>query len=137
MSKRGLLRSLYDLLRHNKRIVARGEIIKQDEEKRAKCIKFGCWAIFQSLLFATLWILSVLGIKVLIEQGNELFITVAVAIGVLFGAISGIYLIISTTTNMIVQLKVNRRFVGWLALIVEIVAIVGTLVFAILQLLAL
>ena len=114
---------------------------KEDSEKRKKTVKFGLFAIlYSALCIGAVYPCMLLGVKGVVYGfthylgfftafmfiGNILIIAFSIAF-VLFPY----YLWIHGALLVFRQLSLNRRFIGWLALLVWLASLIGIMWFSI------
>lgn len=114
---------------------ARFKQIKEDPEKKEKSVYFGVTAIIKTISYAILTALSILGFIYCFKALSSESLGVILAFfGVVCCAIFAIYstvsLIFSCPLEISYQLRLNKRAIGWLALVLYI-ACVGVAVFVI------
>lgn len=94
--------------------------IKEDEEKREKSIYFGVVSISYSIVSAGMCILGAALFANFMDTALVLFIIV-IGIGFMIG---GLVTFVWALVGWILQLSINRRFIGWLAVLVFIAGLV-------------
>ncbi|MDE5855706.1 MAG: hypothetical protein K2H06_01525 [Anaeroplasmataceae bacterium] len=99
--------------------------IKEDEEKREKSIYFGVVSIAYSILSAAMCVLGAWLFIAFMDTGLVLFTIIA---GLTF-MIGGLALFVWALVGWILQLSINRRFIGWFAILVFIAGLVGSVLF--------
>lgn len=104
--------------------------IKEDEEKRAKSMYFGVMSIIYSLMSMGF---CFAGAALLINYLNTLLVIFIIVIGIGF-MIGGLAMFVWALVGLILQLSINRRFIGWLALVVFVACLVGSVILVLGQL---
>lgn len=114
-------------------VSAQASRIKQNEEKRAKSVRFGITSILFSIVAVAFSVGGALLLKLLLE-GNEdalvLFIFTIAGLAVCFGGT--LSALVGSLMRVIAQLSINRKAIGWVALallISAVAAIILILVF--------
>ncbi|MDE6655954.1 MAG: hypothetical protein K2J85_03080 [Anaeroplasmataceae bacterium] len=124
------LEGILNFLFHVSKMRDHAKRIKEDEEKRKKSIYFGVISIVYSLLsfgfcFAGAWLFE--------NLLDSLLVIFIIIIGIGF-MIGGLAMFVWSIVAWILQLSINRRFIGWLALVVFIAGIVGSVILVVGQL---
>lgn len=96
--------------------------IKNDEEKRPKSVRFAFTSIIYSVLAAAFAIGGALLLTVSADSLLAIFLVV-IAVALIIG---GLVTFIGALVRVIAQLRINRQPLGFIALAIFIVALIGS-----------
>ncbi|MDE6240968.1 MAG: hypothetical protein K2M08_00940 [Anaeroplasmataceae bacterium] len=120
-----ILNGLMNFLFRVSKMKDKANRIKQDEEKRETSIYFGIESIAYSVLSTGMCVLGAWLFKNFLDTSLVLFIII---IGIAF-MLGGITLFIWALVGWILQLSINKKWIGWLAILVFIAGLVGSVLF--------
>ncbi|MDE7384409.1 MAG: hypothetical protein K2M84_01480 [Anaeroplasmataceae bacterium] len=98
--------------------------IKEDEEKRETSLYFGIESIAYSVLSTGMCVLGAWLFIAFADTGLVLF---TIVVGLVF-MIGGLVSFFWALVGWILQLSINRKWIGWLAILVFIASLVGSVV---------
>ncbi|MDE7105935.1 MAG: hypothetical protein K2O22_02075 [Anaeroplasmataceae bacterium] len=118
------LEGIFNFLFRVSRMRDKAKRIKEDEEKRERSMYFGVVSISYSIVSVGMCALGGWLFTTFMDTGLVLFTIMA---GIIF-MIGGLALLIWSLIGWILQLSINRRFIGWLAILVFIASLVGSII---------
>ena len=118
------LEGIFNFLFRVSKMRDKAKRIKEDEEKREKSIYFGVVSISYSIVSVGMCALGGWLFTTFMDTGLVLFTIMA---GIIF-MIGGLALFIWSLVGWILQLSINRRFIGWIAILVFIASLVGSII---------
>lgn len=124
------LESILNFLFHVSKMRDQARRIKEDEERREKSIYFGVISIIYSLISFGICFLGAWLFKNFLDTALVIFIIV-LGIGFMLG---GIILFIWSLVAVILQFSINKKWIGWLALLIFIAGLVGSVILVVGQL---
>lgn len=118
------LLNIFRFINHFSDLKSRASSIKQDEMRRSKSIWFAMTSILTTIfavatIFAGAWIF-----KNFLDTALVLF-TIIIGIGLIVGGVS---FLIWALIRLLLQLSINHNWSFWLALIVFIAGVVGSVI---------
>ena len=126
MAKFNLGRSLFKIFDFWTKIQFNYDIIKKDEEKRKKSVRFGVTSIILCIIGCALTVGSAIGFYCcLIKLFDEYFLFKFVGMMFCFSLtiIAFVRLVLGSLFYAIYQVRLNKRAVGWIAFIVFILCV--------------
>ncbi|MDE6407120.1 MAG: hypothetical protein K2K48_00565 [Anaeroplasmataceae bacterium] len=99
--------------------------IKEDEEKRETSLYFGIESIAYSVLSTGMCVLGAWLFVAFSDTGLVLFTIIAGLTFVIGGLISFFWALV----GWILQLSINKKWIGWIAILVFIAGLVGSVLF--------
>ena len=105
-------------------VAAKASEIRRDEVKRPKSVIFGITSIIYSLLAVAF---AIGGAFVFSISTDSLLAIFLIVIGAVL-MVGAVVTLIGALVRVIAQLRINRRAIGWIALIVLIAAVAGSVV---------
>ncbi len=130
-----LLKTIWNFFTFWIKIEGKYKKIRDDETKKATSVSLGVRSIIQSVICGALTILALWGLSYCVANftsgGSFIILTIIGIIATAFIALSlFVQGLIGGLLYMIYQLKLNRKAVGFVALIIWILVIVAVVVFA-------
>ncbi len=123
MKSINLLNGIIRAIQKEKRKIA---AIKQEEEKRKKSTRYGR----NSLILSLFMVVSACSVFLTVNLGNALADVVSFLLFLILVVTSYVlpsFFAIYSFSYAIIQLRINRRFIGWLALFIFFLALVPTI----------
>ena len=124
------IQGIFNFLFHVSKMRDKAKRIKEDEEKRQTSIRFGITSILYSLVATGLCFLGAWLFISFMDSGLVLF-TIILGIGLM---LSGVVLFFWALVAMILQFTINKKWIGWLALLIFIAGIVASVILVLVQL---
>lgn len=111
---------LFDVLN----VILEASSIRKDEELREKSVRFAVTAIIQSVVMVALVLGGAFLLKALDGGDSDALLLFIFVIAGLAACFAGAFvLLLGAVTRVICQLTINRKPIGWIALVVLIAAV--------------